>query len=126
MPALTFRPKHRLTHARQFAGVYGAKVQRAAGPLVIFSRPNDLPHPRLGLSVGRRAGNAVTRNRVKRLLREAFRHLQHELPPLDLVINVRPHEPRDLAAYTALLRDLAARLAADWEGRAPGGATPDA
>jgi ribonuclease P protein component len=117
VPALTFRPKHRLTHARQFAAVYGAKVQRAAGPLVIFSKPNDLPHARLGLSVGRRVGNAVARNRVKRLLRESFRHLQHDLSPLDLVINVRPHEPRELADYTALLRDLASRLAADWARR---------
>ncbi|MCC6660234.1 MAG: ribonuclease P protein component [Phycisphaerales bacterium] len=124
MSALTFRPKHRLTHARQFAAAYGAKTQRAGGPLVIFSRPNDLGHPRLGLSVGRRVGNAITRNRVKRLLREAFRHLQHELPPLDLVINVRPHEPRDLDAYTHLLRDLAVRLAADWERR--GGGRADA
>jgi ribonuclease P protein component len=90
--AMRFRlPKRmRLRNARQFRAVYGARVSRHAGPLLVFARPNDLGYSRLGLSVPRRVGTAVARNRVKRLLREAFRLHQHDLPAsYDLVVNVR-------------------------------------
>lgn len=60
------------------------------------------------------------RNRVKRLLREAFRLTQGDLPALDLVINVRPHEPRNLEEYAQILRDVGTRLARDWERRSGG------
>ncbi len=69
----------RLKNAQQFKAVYEARVNRGAGPLVVYTLPNELGHPRLGLSVPRRAGGAVVRNRIKRQLREAFRHLQHDL-----------------------------------------------
>jgi ribonuclease P protein component len=125
-PRLTFRPRHRLTHARQFQGVYAARVSRAAGPLVVFALPNDLAHPRLGLSVGSRVGGAVRRNRVKRLLREAFRALQHSLPAwtgadgqgrYDYVVNVRPHDPIPLDAAARFLGDAAQALHAEWDRR---------
>ena len=45
----------------------------------------------LGLTVPRRVGKAVARNRVKRRLREIFRRHRAELnPPMDIVVNVRP------------------------------------
>jgi ribonuclease P protein component len=57
----------------------------------VIARPNGLGHARLGLAVGvRSAGNAVNRNRVKRVVREAFRHIHQELPAVDLVVNARP------------------------------------
>jgi ribonuclease P protein component len=97
--------------------VYAARVSRAAGPFVVFGLPSDLAHPRLGLSVGSRVGTAVRRNRVKRLLREAFRALHDDLPPLDLVVNVRPHGSAGLNEYTSWLAEAARGLFAEWERR---------
>lgn len=63
--------------------------------------PNDLGDPRLGLSVSKKVGNAVTRNTVRRRLKEIFRASLSEIPgSLDLVVSARP------AAAGASLFDL--------------------
>ena len=105
--------------------MYGARVSRASGPLAVYGRPNSLPRCRLGLSVGRKVGTAVQRNRIKRLLRESFRLLQHDLPAAadggyDLIINVRPHEELKLEDYQRLLLELAHKIHKEWERRAGG------
>ena len=53
--------------------------------------PNEIGTPRLGLSVSRKVGNAVTRNAVRRRLREVF-HASIALVPgsLDLVLSAKP------------------------------------
>jgi ribonuclease P protein component len=57
----------------------------------VHAFPNELGTPRLGLSVSRRVGNAVTRNAVRRRLREVFHSALPEIPGnLDLVVSVRP------------------------------------
>jgi ribonuclease P protein component len=110
-----FRGSQRLSGRRAFAAVYDASVKYARGPLVLFSKPNDLSDCRWGLSVSRRVGNAVRRNRVKRLLRESIRLLQHESPvAYDLIIVVRPHQPMKLAEYQDLVSALLAAAAAHW------------
>ena len=84
----------------------------------MFAIPNDLGYPRLGLSVGRKVGTAPKRNRIKRLLREAFRLMQHDLPRgYDLVINVRPHELAMLADYQRMLSAAVVKLHAKWGER---------
>jgi len=109
----------RLKTAGQFRAVYDRGMSTAGGPLVIYARPNALDHPRLGLSVSRRVGRAVTRNRIKRLLRESFRLHQHDLPcGYDLVVNVRPHTPLPLTEYRRVWTKALEALHRRWTRRA--------
>ena len=107
----------RLSGKLAFAAVYAAKTKISRYPLVIYSRPNDLNHPRLGLSVSRAVGIAVRRNRIKRLIREAFRLAQPHQHALDLIVVVRPHEPKPLADYQRLLTESISASAAAWAKR---------
>ena len=53
--------------------------------------PNEIGTPRLGLSVSKKVGNAVTRNAVRRRLREVFHSTIGRIPgSLDLVVSARP------------------------------------
>lgn len=70
----------------------------------MFGLRNGLAHTRFGLSVSRKNGGAVVRNRLKRLLREAFRLEQHALPAgLDLILIPQPGPEPSLAGYRAAL-----------------------
>lgn len=118
MPSYRFRRLQRLHLQRDFARVFARRCAAADGPLVLYVDDAGLDYARLGLKVGKAAGNAVLRNREKRRLREAFRLLQHELPALDMVCVLKtPPEASDwyrkalppLAAAAA--RKLARRLA---------------
>lgn len=127
----TYRRRHRLAHAKQFQAVYGARVRKSSGPITVFARPNGLTHPRLGLSIGRRCGPAVVRNRIKRRLREAFRMLQHDLPRIevaempgasamsayDYAVTATAHPDRKTEAYAAALRQCAEELHRQWRKR---------
>jgi len=88
-----FSKQVRLLRASDFERVFNARQSTSNGWLVLYGAANELGHPRLGMTVSRRVGNAVVRNRWKRLLREAFRLSQAELPPMDLVCVVRGQAP---------------------------------
>jgi ribonuclease P protein component len=99
----------RLTDKSQFDTVYRHGVRSADAMFLVVAQRNELGHARLGLSVGvRTAGSAVKRNRLKRLIRESFRHAASELPPVDLVVNARP------AAASAERGALGASLSRHW------------
>lgn len=120
MPEKRYRyaKSHRLAGRLQFAAVFDAKVRESRGPLNVYALPNELGHPRLGISIGRRVGTAPKRNRIKRLLRESFRLMQHELPGgYDFVIVVRPHATQALADYEKLMSGLFVKLHQTWERR---------
>ncbi|UCD74911.1 MAG: ribonuclease P protein component [Phycisphaerales bacterium] len=113
-----FPRRMRLMHARQFRAVYAGQVRRNAGPLLVYAAPNGLDHLRIGLAVPKRVGTAVRRNRVKRMLREALRLMQHDLPGgYDLVVNVRPHERLTLEEYTEALAGAIRALHQTWQKR---------
>jgi ribonuclease P protein component len=98
--------------------VYDGRRCERTGPLVVYARPNGTDQVRLGLSVGRRVGGAAVRNRVKRLLREAFRHARAALPAgYDVVINVRAHEPLAVDEYGRRLAEAMRSLDGRWRKR---------
>jgi ribonuclease P protein component len=96
--------RRRLSRSAEFERVYRQGRSKGNRFLVLhaFARADDdvradAEGPRLGLSVSRRVGGAVDRNRVKRVLREAFWEEAERLPgDSDYVVVARP-DARDLA-----------------------------
>jgi ribonuclease P protein component len=93
----------RLSRSAEFERVYRQGRSLGNRHLVLYAFPTATSErPRLGLSVSRKVGGAVHRNRVKRLLREAFAKVEPQLTAgQDLVIVARP-EVRDLAEREGL------------------------
>lgn len=88
--ARPFKPAQRLRQKSEFDRVYRDARRFADALFAIFTHSTGGGTPRLGLAIAARIiGNAVKRNRIKRLVRESFRQHQHELPPVDIVVNAR-------------------------------------
>jgi ribonuclease P protein component len=95
------RGRRRLSRSADFERVYREGRSHASRHLVVYAFPRgeDEEPPRLGVSVGRKVGGAVDRNRVKRLLREAFWSSADDISPgHDFVIVARP-SAGELAKY---------------------------
>ena len=70
-----------------FTPVFNNPVVAASPAFTVLAKPNDRNRARLGLTIAKKKiKKAAGRNRVKRLIRESFRHHQHQLPDVDLVI----------------------------------------
>jgi len=76
----TFAKNKRLVSNGQFKEVLAGGLRVSDGLLTLYMAKNDCGCPRLGVSVGKSCGGAVVRNRIKRLLREAFRQSQDRIP----------------------------------------------
>lgn len=93
-PRRRFPRSRRLTSRRQFREVYRRGIRSGSPSFLVFGLRNDAGHCRLGVTVTRKFGGAVVRNRAKRRLRELFRLHQDRFDlPLDLVFNVRSGMP---------------------------------
>jgi len=99
-----FRPGDRIRKRSEYQALYESARRIPSKNFVLFVRKNDLGHPRLGITVSRRLGGAVQRNRAKRLLREIFRRRKGELQSVDIVVNGRASLPG--AEYRALESEL--------------------
>lgn len=107
-----FRREDRLRSGRDYQRVYRRRAAVSDTTLLVHACENELGHPRLGLSVSRKAGNAVVRNRWKRIVREVFRLHRPQLPSgVDLVVSPRAGQKPDFAAVEASLVALSGRAA---------------
>jgi len=80
----------RLRRAGDFAALRHTSGRFGGRCFSVRYRLNDLGHPRLGLAISKRVSKrAVERNRIKRLVRESFRQVKLELPPIDLMVMAR-------------------------------------
>lgn len=86
---LSWQKERRLLKRPQFLTCFerGRKLQTRHFLLFVTIREECPDHFRLGLTVSKKMGNAVARNRIKRVVREYFRLHQNEYPgPLDIVV----------------------------------------
>ena len=94
--SLTLPKKCRLLKNKEFRAVLAGKNRRSDHLLVVHMLANGLDYTRIGVSVGRAQGNSVARNRIKRLIREAFRLHQREIPcGFDILVTmIKPRRGR--------------------------------
>ena len=86
-----FRARVRLLKAAEFSQVFKRPIRSSDDMLTILASPNELGHARLGLAIAKKnAKRAVDRNRIKRIIRDSFRHKQAFLPATDLVVLAKP------------------------------------
>jgi ribonuclease P protein component len=138
-----FARVRRIVKTDEFSSVFRLRPAQKTAHFVLYTRPNALPHARLGVVAAKRfAPRAVTRNTIKRVTRELFRTTP--LPGIDCIVRLaRPVNGKDgpatSSALKALLRVELARLfasqlprarktdkasAAPQAGTAPSGAQP--
>lgn len=115
-PSRSYRGRQlRLRKSQRIHLVLKEGMRKSVGPLIVFALPNEQEHQRMALAVSRRVGGAIVRNRIKRLLRESSRLLQHDLPQgYDLVVRVKQHEVLSLAEYQRLLFKAIGSLHRQW------------
>lgn len=113
-----FPRARRLSGRRAFSRVFGSRCSESDRFLVVYVAANALPYSRLGLSVGKKHGNAVRRNRIKRLIREAFR-LEYPSIPVgyDLVCVPKAGADASLEAYRNAVQRVTARAVTRWKSR---------
>jgi len=108
-----FARNQRLLNAQQFKSVFDAPDSRASGRnVLLLARKNGLEQARLGLVIGKKSVKlAVQRNRLKRLIRTAFRLNQQALAGLDIVLLARKGlAEQDNAEFARQLESLWQRL----------------
>ncbi len=81
-----FTKAQRLVVPSEFQRVFEKAQKGACREFLILARENDLNRPRIGLTVAKKhLKKAVSRNKVKRIVRESFRLHQHNLPSCDFI-----------------------------------------
>jgi len=93
-----FPKTSRLLKNSEFRTVFARRLVMRDDLLALYALENSRDFPRLGVSIGKSCGKAVVRNRLKRLIREAFRQNQHRIRPgFDYVVTMSPRWVRQAA-----------------------------
>lgn len=114
---LTFPPDRRVRRKLDFDSAYKRGRRFSDGLFTMTVRANGLAGPRLGLAIAARTiGNAVARNRLRRLIRESFRHAQHRLPAADIIVGAKigarnAPDPMRRQSLSALWKKIASQCA---------------
>lgn len=91
MNGQSFPSSHRLLRPAAFRAVLGVRCRSGDELFTVYARRNDTEQARLGITVSRKVSlRAVRRNRIKRLVRESFRHQALKIVGLDVVAIARP------------------------------------
>ena len=128
--SLTWPRERRITRRAEYSACYDGGERRYTKYFVVFARSSGMAgNWRLGLAVTKKCGNAVARNRIKRVLRSFFRLHQHEMPCVDIVVTPKKHlraEKFCLALAEAELLPLLGELSALAVAGAPASDSGDA
>ena len=80
----------RIVRSVDYREIYKDGKKIHSKKFVLFGRMNNIGHSRIGITVSRKVGGAVVRNRIKRLFREVFRRSLREIPTqFDIVVNAK-------------------------------------
>ena len=92
MPGECLPGEERLRRRTDYLRCYRTGRRRHGSLAIVYYVPNQLGHPRIGITASRKVGKAVVRHRLKRRIKEIYRRWQDrdELPALDLVIHLKP------------------------------------
>ena len=85
-------PEERLRRRADYLRCYRTGRRRHGALAILYFVPNQVGHPRLGITASRKVGGAVVRQRLKRRIREIYRRWKDRahLPALDLVVHLKP------------------------------------
>ncbi|MGV3112579.1 ribonuclease P protein component [Staphylococcus pettenkoferi] len=86
---------YRIKRNKDFQNIYRRGKSVANRQFVVYTRKDaSLEHFRLGISVSKKLGNAVQRNRIKRAIRENFKVHKDDIIPIDLIVIARQPSKR--------------------------------
>ena len=122
--SLTWPRERRITRRAEYTACYNGGERLFTKYFVVFARSSGMAGAgRLGLAVTKKCGNAVARNRIKRVLRSFFRLHQDEMPAIDIVVTPKKHLRADKFSLCLAEAELLPLLA---ELSSAAGAKPDA
>jgi len=116
--------EERLRRRKDYLGCYRTGRRRHGAYAILYFVPNQLGHPRIGITASRKVGKAVVRQRLKRRIKEVYRRWQDRgrLPALDLVVHLKPEARK--SDFPALRAELLRLFGGLRERREPAAAGP--